>query len=453
MIKAGLNIGNSKISCVVCDYKNFQSIKFLSLINIPSTEIKKNIIVNYSKLFEETKKLLSDSEKNSQTKLHSININIPAIESISEFYNSEIFINDEKISDLHLKKIINQSNYFNKNEDYFESVNNIIAYELDNKLIYSDPIGNYANKIRIFFYRLLLNKKFVNKEVILAAGSFITPKLLMLSGIGNPEELKKFNISSIVDLPGVGENLIDHPECLILAKANGPYGYYKQGVGWRMIKNGLQFKLFGSGPVNSTGVEAGAFINPLDQDGPPSIQAFFIPSLYMNSDTIGVIKEDYGMSITTVVTKPQSRGSVKLNSANPKDRPQISLNLLKEENDLKMMIAGQKFFLKAFQSGPLGKKVKEILIPDVKNLDDEKLAVHCKKFVKTNYHPSGTAKMGADGDKMAVLDAKMRVRGIENLRICDLSAVPNINSGNTSAPAIMLGLRCGDLINNVLKTK
>ena len=96
---------------------------------------------------------------------------------------------------------------------------------------------------------------------------------------------------------------------------------------------------------------------------------------------------------------------------------------------------------------------KEILIPDVKNLDDEKLAVHCKKFVKTNYHPSGTAKMGADGDKMAVLDAKMRVRGIENLRVCDLSVVPNINSGNTSAPAIMLGLRCGDLINNVLKIK
>jgi len=167
MIKAGLNIGNSKISCVVCDYKNFQNIKVLSLISIPSTEIKKNIIVNYSNLFEETKKLILDSEKNSQTKLHSININIPAIDSLSEFYNSEIIINDEKISDLHLKKIINQSNYFNKNEDYFESVNNIIAYELDNKLIYSDPIGNYANKIRIFFYKLLLNKKFVNNILTL----------------------------------------------------------------------------------------------------------------------------------------------------------------------------------------------------------------------------------------------------------------------------------------------
>ena len=167
MIKAGLNIGNSKISCVVCDYKNFKNIKILSLISIPSTQIKKNIIVNFSNLFEETKKLILDSEKNSQTKLHSININIPAIESISEFYNSEIIITDEKISALHLKKIINQSNYFNKNENYFEAANNIIAYELDNKLIYSDPIGNYANKIRIFFYKLLLNKKFVNNILTL----------------------------------------------------------------------------------------------------------------------------------------------------------------------------------------------------------------------------------------------------------------------------------------------
>ena len=291
-----------------------------------------------------------------------------------------------------------------------------------------------------------LNKKFANKEIILAAGSFITPKLLMLSGIGNATELKNFDIQCIADLPGVGQNLIDHPECLILAKANGPYGYYKQGVGWRMIKNGLQFLLFGTGPVNSTGVEGGAFINPIVQDALPSIQAFFIPSIYMNSDTIGVIGENYGMSITTVVTKPQSRGSVRLASANPNDKPIISLNLLKNENDLEMMIAGQKFFLNAFQTGPLGSKVKEILIPDIKNLDDEKLAVHCKKFVKTNYHPSGTAKMGADEDKMSVLDAKLRVRGIDSLRVCDLSAVPNINSGNTAAPAMMLGYKCGDLI-------
>ncbi len=162
MIRAGINIGNSKISCVVCDFKNINNIKILSLIDYPNKELKKNVILNYKNILQETKKIILESEKNSQTKLNSININIPAIESISEFYNSEIFINEEKINELHLKKAINQSNYFNKNESYFEAINNIIAYELDNKLVYSDPIGNYSNKVKIFFYKLLLNKKYVN---------------------------------------------------------------------------------------------------------------------------------------------------------------------------------------------------------------------------------------------------------------------------------------------------
>ena len=291
-------------------------------------------------------------------------------------------------------------------------------------------------------------KEFANKEVILASGSFITPKILMLSGIGNEIELSTIGIKCIVNLPGVGENLIDHPECPLIARANGKYGYYKQGEGWRMIKNGLQFLLFGTGPINSTGVEAGAFINPIDQDDLSYIQAFFVPSIYMNSDTIGIIKDDYGMSITTVMTKPKSRGKVTLKSNDPKDMPVIELNLLKHPDDLKMMIAGQKFFLKALQEGALGAKVKEIIIPNTKGLDDDKLADHCRNFVRTNYHPSGTAKMGADNDKMAVLDSKLRVRGVDNLRVCDLSAMPNINSGNTSAPAMMLGLRCGDLLTS-----
>ena len=291
-------------------------------------------------------------------------------------------------------------------------------------------------------------KQYANKEVILASGSFITPKILMLSGIGDKEDLFKLDIKCKVALSGVGKNLIDHPECPLIATTNGKYGYFRQGEGWRMLKNGLQFLLFGTGPVNSTGVEAGAFINPINKNELAYIQAFFVPSIYMNSDTMGVIKDDFGMSITTVMTKPKSRGHVRLRSKNPNDMPIIELNLLKHEDDLKMMMAGQRFFLKSFQNGKLGSKVKEIILPNIKDLDDNKLATHCKKFVRTNYHPSGTAKMGADNDKMAVLDSKLRVRGIENLRVCDLSAMPNINSGNTAAPAIMLGLRCGDLLIN-----
>ncbi len=289
-------------------------------------------------------------------------------------------------------------------------------------------------------------KIFANKEVILAAGSFITPKILMLSGIGNEKELETLAIKCKNNLPGVGKNLMDHPECPLIASANGKYGYYKQGEGWRMLKNGIEFLLFGTGKVNSTGVEAGAFVNPINNNDLAYIQAFFVPSIYMNSDTIGVIDDDYGMSITTVMTKPKSRGFVKLKSSNFKDNPEIELNLLKHEDDLRMMMAGQRFFLKALTSGPLSKKVKKIIIPNTENLTDENLERHCRQFVRTNYHPSGTAKMGADNDKMAVLDSKLRVRGIENLRVCDLSAMPNINSGNTSAPAMMLGLRCGDFL-------
>jgi len=290
-------------------------------------------------------------------------------------------------------------------------------------------------------------KVFANKEVILAAGSFITPKILMLSGIGNEEELETLSIKCKNNLPGVGKNLMDHPECPLIASANGKYGYYKQGEGWRMLKNGIEFLLFGTGRVNSTGVEAGAFVNPINSDDLAYIQAFFVPSIYMNSDTIGVIDDDYGMSITTVMTKPKSRGYVKLKSSNFKDNPEIELNLLKHEDDLRMMMAGQRFFLQALTNGPLSKKVKKIIVPNTENLNDENLEKHCKRFVRTNYHPSGTAKMGADNDKMSVLDSKLRVRGIENLRVCDLSAMPNINSGNTSAPAMMLGLRCGDFLS------
>ena len=291
-------------------------------------------------------------------------------------------------------------------------------------------------------------KIFANKEIILASGSFITPKILMLSGIGDEEELSKFSIKCKNNLSGVGKNLMDHPECPLIAKANGKYGYYKQGDGWRMLKNGLEFILFGSGRVNSTGVEAGAFVNPLNPNDLSYIQAFFVPGIYMNSDTIGVIDDDYGMSITTVMTKPKSRGYVKLKSSNFKDQPEIELNLLKHEDDLKMMMAGQRFFLEALKQGPLSKKVERIIVPNTDNLTDENLEKHCRRFVRTNYHPSGTAKMGADNDKMSVLDSKLRVRGINNLRVCDLSAMPNINSGNTSAPAMMLGLRCGDFLTN-----
>jgi choline dehydrogenase-like flavoprotein len=283
-------------------------------------------------------------------------------------------------------------------------------------------------------------------EIVLAAGALVTPKLLMLSGIGPADHLRSHGIECRVDLPGVGENLIDHPEVPIVAVARGRHGYYRQGVGWRMLLNGLQFKLFGTGRILSAGVEAGAFVNPLERDGEPTIQAFCVPIVYVDRDTIGLVEDTYGVTVTTVVVKPKSRGFVRLRSANPAAMPLVSPCLLKHPADMETMIAGQRFFLQAFQTSPLKDRIARVGLPDPSDTSDEALGRHCRRFVKTNYHPSGTCRMGTSSDPQSVLDPRMRVRGVERLRVCDLSAMPNINAGNTNAPAMMLGARCADLL-------
>lgn len=285
---------------------------------------------------------------------------------------------------------------------------------------------------------------YARNEIVVSAGALVTPKVLMLSGVGPAQHLAEHGIRCQIDLPGVGANLIDHPEVPITGTVNGRYGYYKQGVGWRMLKNGLQFKLFGSGPILSAGLEAGAFVNPGDANGVPTIQAFCVPIVYLDRDTRTSMKDTYGLTITTVVVKPKSRGHVRLRSPDPAAMPQVSPHLLRDEDDMREMIAGQRFFLKAFRTEPLRSRIAAVTLP-LKD-DDESLRQHCKRFVKTNYHPAGTCRMGADGDPMAVLDARMRVRGVDGLRVCDMSAVPNINAGNTNSPAMMLGDRCADFI-------
>lgn len=285
-----------------------------------------------------------------------------------------------------------------------------------------------------------------DREIILATGALVTPQLLMLSGIGDPEHLQAHGIACHAALPGVGENLIDHPEVPIIAIANGRYGYFKQGSGWRMIRNGLQFRLFGSGPILSAGVEAGAFVNPIDPVAEPSIQAFCVPIVYLDRDILTLVENTYGLTITTVVIKPKSRGYVRLRSPDPDAMPVISPHLLKHPDDMRTMIAGQRYFLEAFRTNPLASRFRRIAIPDPSDLSDDAIARHCKRFVKTNYHPSGTCRMGPTGDPLAVLDTRLRVRGVEGLRVCDLSAMPNINAGNTNAPAMMLGSRCAEFI-------
>ena len=158
MIKVGLNIGNSKISCAVFEIKDNKN-KLLSLKILPSNILKKNIITNFEELSNDIKNLIKESEKQSQTKINSINLNLPTSDSLSKYYDSKIENLDHQINELDIKKVINNSEYFEIENDYYQVFNNINGYLLDDNLIFNSPIGNYANNLKIFFYKILIPQK------------------------------------------------------------------------------------------------------------------------------------------------------------------------------------------------------------------------------------------------------------------------------------------------------
>jgi len=159
MIKVGLNIGNSKISCAVSEIEKDKKIKLLSFQSFQTNIIKKNIISNFEELSNDIKFLILESEKKSQTKINSINLNIPMIDSVSRYYDSQIENLEQQITDLDIKKVINNSEYFNVDEDYYQIFNKINGYVLDGNLLLNTPIGNYANKLKLLFYKILIPYK------------------------------------------------------------------------------------------------------------------------------------------------------------------------------------------------------------------------------------------------------------------------------------------------------
>lgn len=282
-------------------------------------------------------------------------------------------------------------------------------------------------------------------EVILSAGAYQSPKLLMLSGIGPAAHLKQHGIPVKVDLPGVGENLMDHHEVPIIAATNGAYGYFGEDRGWRMIKNGLQYLLFKSGPVTSNGVEACVFINPDSPNADASIQLYCVPTVYLDRD-VSDVEATHGVTLNACLLRPKARGTVRLASADPAALPLIDPNYLGHPDDLRLSIEGLKYSREILTAEPLKGMVTGEIFPGPQHTSDEALAAHCRRTVKTNYHPSGTCKMGADSDPMAVLTAELRVRGVTNLRVIDASMMPAIVSGNTNATALAVGDRAVDLI-------
>ena len=159
MIKVGLNIGNSKISCAVSEIIKNKQIKLLSFQSFQSNNLKKNIITNFQELSSDIKSLISESEKTSQTKINSVNLNTPTIDSVSKYYESKIDDLEQQITELDIKKIINNSEYFNVDDDYFQIFNNINGYVLDDNLLFNNPVGNYAKKLKLLFYKILIPYK------------------------------------------------------------------------------------------------------------------------------------------------------------------------------------------------------------------------------------------------------------------------------------------------------
>ena len=290
-------------------------------------------------------------------------------------------------------------------------------------------------------------EKIYAEEIIITAGSLITPKILMHSGIGDEELLKNYNIPVLEDLKGVGKNLQDHHEVPIVTKTKPGYGYFGQDRGFKMLLNGLQYVLFNSGPVSSIGVDSCSFINPedLENKNEPKIKLYCVPLMYTDRDTTG-IKPDHGLTLTPCIMNPKSRGEVKINSSNPLDRPAVNPNFLSNEEDMRLILEGVKLARKVLKTKPLSNIVIEEYMPGGKIKDDIDLVNYCKKMVKTNWHPVGTCKMGKDNDDMAVLNTKLQVRGVKNLRVFDVSMMPNIVAANTNAPAMAIADKATDIM-------
>jgi choline dehydrogenase-like flavoprotein len=278
-----------------------------------------------------------------------------------------------------------------------------------------------------------------DREVILAAGSIGSPQILMLSGIGPADHLREVGVTVKHDLPGVGQNLQDHPYvvCIWESKVGGSlYGADKP-------QKLLEWLLRRSGPLTSSVAEAFAFVRSRPGLPAPDLQFHFAPA-YFNDNGFDEF-EGHAFTMGPVLVTPKSRGWIKLRSSDPSAKPRILTNSLSEPEDVQALVTGMRRAREIASAGPLAEATAREIFPGPGVGDsDEELADDLRRRVELIYHPVGTCKMGAGDD--AVVDAQLRVRGIEGLRVADASIMPVIPGGNTNAPAIMVGERASDLI-------
>jgi choline dehydrogenase len=278
------------------------------------------------------------------------------------------------------------------------------------------------------------------REVILSAGAIGSPQLLMLSGIGDGDHLDAVGIEPVRESPGVGRNLQDHlsaaavlhcPQEITLAGAQA----LPQLLRYLVTKRGL---------LTSNVGEAVAFIKTDPKEPAPDIELIFAPGPFLEHGLTP--PPGHGTTIGVVLLQPESRGRITLRSADPQAAPDIDAGYLTEAADLRRILAGLRFAEKLFTAEELAPYTGEPMDPYPGLVDDEALGHYVRERSETLYHPAGTCRMGADEE--SVVDPALRVRGVEGLRVVDVSIMPTLNRGHTHAPAIMIGERAADLIRN-----
>lgn len=276
-------------------------------------------------------------------------------------------------------------------------------------------------------------------EVLLAAGAFGSPKLLMLSGIGPAEHLRQLQVPVRVDLAGVGHNLHDHCGSPLVLRGNARgHGYFRQDRGWRLAWNLLEYGMFRRGRLTTVGGEATSFHVVGASSGAATVQIYCVPTLgYANTGADAVPAID-GIKLHVTLLRPHSRGSVMLRSADPADPPLVDPDYLGEALDLQQLVGGMRIAREIAAATPLSRALSGELLPGAPARTDAELAAYIRKTVRTDWHPVGTCRMGGSADPMSVVDPYLRVLGVEGLRVIDASVMPSIVSANTNAPTMAL---------------
>jgi choline dehydrogenase len=281
------------------------------------------------------------------------------------------------------------------------------------------------------------------REILVSGGAYNSPQLLQLSGVGPAELLKQHGIDIVLDAPGVGNDLQDHLQVRLVTRCSQPVtlnDILNHPV--RRVMAGARYAAFRRGPLTIAAGTSGAFFKTDPRLATPDIQIHFLP---FSTDRMGEKLHSFSaFSASVCQLRPESRGSLRIRSADPAVPPEIRINYLATETDRTAFIEGFKILRQILAAPALKPYAVDEILPGSKVTSDEDILAFCRKTGSTVYHPTSTCRMG--NDPLAVVDQRLRLRGIEGLRVVDASVMPDLMSGNTNAPTIMIAEKASDMI-------